>query len=231
MENIMTDEVIDEVSEQELNTLEDYYFFQSPLYKIEKKEFIDIIKEVSEESLKVVDDEVQHNSLYPMHMSGDFSNDERVAEFSQYVLGTAWNILKHQGYAMDHYNTAYNAMWLQEHHKTSNMEQHIHNDGSQIIAFYFTEVPEDGCKLIIHDPRPGKCQIDLVPDNMQDITMASRMVVITPEVGDLYFTNAWLPHSFSRNGSDSPTKFVHMNIVAFPALNQSCKVPEGPEII
>ena len=30
------------------------------------------------------------------------------------------------------------------------MDQHVHSD-SHIIAFYFLEVPEDGCQLIIHD--------------------------------------------------------------------------------
>jgi hypothetical protein len=208
--------------------LEDYYFFQSPIYKIDKKQFLDIVSEVANESLKVVDNEIEYK-LYPVNMSGDFSSDARVLDFSQYVLSTAWNILKAQGYAMDLYDVGYTSMWLQDHHKSSNMEQHVHSD-SHIVAFYFIDVPENGCQLIVHDPRPGKVQIDLMQENMSDVSLSSRMVVINPEPGDLIFTNSWLPHSFSRNGSEESTKFVHMNIVAFPVVPNSCETNK-PEII
>ena len=218
----------DKIEETNNDTLEQYHFFSCPIYKIDKKGFLDIVSTVASESLNVVDDEVEHR-LYPVNMSNDFSSDERVTDFSQYILATAWNILKDQGYAMDMYNVGYTSMWLQDHHKSSNMDQHVHSD-SHIIAFYFLEVPEDGCQLIIHDPRPGKVQIDLLQENSQDISQSSRIVVIKPEPGDLIFTNAWLPHSFSRNGSENSTKFVHMNIVAFPVINNTCAI-EQPVII
>lgn len=208
--------------------LEDYYFFQTAIYKIDKKQFLSVVKNVALDSLNIIKDDTQHSELYPVNMSTDFSNDDRVREFSNYVLSTAWNILSSQGYDMNRYDVGFNSMWVQEHHKTSNMEQHVHSDGSQIIAFYFLDTPSDGCKMIIHDPRPGKLQIDLHQENMQDISLSSKMVVITPEAGDLFFTNAWLPHSFSRNADDEPTRFVHMNIMTIPSNIQTinCNITE-----
>jgi Putative 2OG-Fe(II) oxygenase len=210
--------------------LENEYFFSTPIYKISKPDFLDVVKSVSEESVKTRKSETQLNEIYPVYMSGDLSQDERMVDFNQFVLSTAWNILDSQGYAMDYFGVGFSSMWMQEHHKMSGMDQHVHGEGSQIIAFYFTEVPEGGCQLIIHDPRPGKVQIDLPHKNMADITHSSRMVVIRPEVGDLFFTNAYLPHSFSRNASDEPMKFVHMNIFSAPNHQTTCDI-DGPEII
>jgi len=46
------------------------------------------------------------------------------------------------------------------------------------------------------------------------------MVSFKPENGMLLFSNSWLPHSFTRNGSDKPFKFLHFNlgIMAAPEL-------------
>jgi hypothetical protein len=33
-----------------------------------------------------------------------------------------------------------------------------------------------------------------------------------PEPGDLIFSNAWLEHSFTRNRSNLPFNFIHINI-------------------
>ena len=92
---------------------------------------------------------------------------------------------------------------------------------------------------MIHDPRPGKVQIDLPERDMTMATPASRMVNFEPEPGDLIFTNAYLAHSFTRHATQKkPIKFVHMNI--YTQYTEQCLCPtdgpaftytEGPEII
>jgi hypothetical protein len=42
----------------------------------------------------------------------------------------------------------------------------------------------------------------------------------------LILTNAWLPHSFTRNNSDKPMRFVHMNLSV--ALNEQ---PSNVEVL
>jgi hypothetical protein len=74
---------------------------------------------------------------------------------------------------------------------------------------------------VIHDPRPGKVIVSLPAEDDSKITAASPMVMFTPEPGVLILTNSWLPHSFTRNQSDKPMRFVHMNL--------SVAIQETPE--
>jgi hypothetical protein len=113
---------------------------------------------------------------------------------------------------MDNKETYFHSMWGQQHGKYGNMEEHVHNDGVQLVGFYFLECPENGPRMIVHDPRPGKVQIDMPEADNKKITRATSAVVFNPKPGDLFFTNSWLPHSFTRNGSETPAKFIHINI-------------------
>jgi len=67
--------------------------------------------------------------------------------------------------------------------------------------------------LIFNDPRPGKVQNDLPENDARNVTFASKMINFEPKAGELIFAPAWLPHSFSRHGSDEALKFVHINVV------------------
>ena len=120
--------------------------------------------------------------------------------------------------------TYYQSIWMQEHYHSSGMEKHIHSNGAQLVGFYFLEVPENSSRLVFHDPRPAKVQIDFDEKNAEEITLASQAINFQPKVGELYFTNAWLPHSFTRNGSDKPLKFVHINI-GLQHAHQACELP------
>jgi hypothetical protein len=206
------------------------YFFACPVYSISCPDFLKSVSKVSDESLIESKSTAEMNQLWPHMMSGDFSQDSRIGDFTQYVLSTCWNVLVSQGYMMENYDLGFTAMWSQEHHQNSDMPEHVHSDFSQLVAFYFLEVTDDGSAMVLHDPRPGKVQIDLQPQDIKNITHASRQVFIKPKAGDLIITNAYLAHSFTRNMSKTPTKFVHMNIAAWPHRAQSCSA-EGPEII
>ena len=41
--------------------------------------------------------------------------------------------------------------------------------------------------------------------------------------GDLFITNSWLPHSFTRNQSEQPFEFIHFNI--YCEFKPQCKPP------
>lgn len=94
----------------------------------------------------------------------------------------------------------------------SGMEQHVHMFGAQIVGFYFLEAPENSSRVVFHDPRPGKVQINLPEQDQSMATVASHMINFQPKPGLLIFSNAWLPHSFTRHASDKPLKFVHFNL-------------------
>lgn len=217
-----------------MDKLEEMSYFTSPVYVIRKPEFLDQVRAVSNKYIdksknkhckgKCDDCDCKPNNKLSL-MTASYSHEEQIAEFSQYVSQTAWNILSSQGYAMDNLVTYFTEMWTQEHQKYSSMETHIHGAGAQISAFYFLDAPKKGCRMVIHDPRPGKVIINLPQTDDKKITMGSPQVVFTPEPGTLIFTNSWLPHSFTRNMSNEPVRFVHMNLsVTFQAPTQDPNV-------
>jgi uncharacterized protein (TIGR02466 family) len=201
------------------------HYFPCPIYIIERPDFLGAVNTVSEEALKIRRKEHNLDDIYPVYMTGNYFGDPRIAKFSEFVGATAWNILNEQGYAMADKAVQFTEMWTQEHHKHSAMDAHVHGYGSQIVGFYFLETPEDGSRVVFHDPRAAKVQIDLPEQDMGMATPASKMINFTPKPGMMIFANSWLSHSFTRHAADSPIKFVHFNLNVVFAPPASCPMP------
>jgi hypothetical protein len=189
--------------------LDQWVYFSSPVYSIKKQEFLETARSVSNANLNAARKQTKINEIYPV-VHADVAAEEKIRPLLDYVLNTAWNLLDGQGYVMEGMSTYFTECWAQEHHKYSSMDYHSHND-CQLIAFYFLECPKDPPKMIIHDPRNMRASNLRVKDG-SEITHATSMINFTPEPGQLIFANAWLPHSFTRNASTKPFKFIHMNI-------------------
>jgi hypothetical protein len=205
------------------NDVEVLELFPSVMYKTSVPEQVDNVRIAAFDNTnpkKIV------NDLYPSEMSADITHDERIFDFATYVIQTSWNILANQGYDMSNKQTVFQAMWMQEHHKMSGMEQHVHNDGAQLVGFYFLDVPENSSTLMLHDPRPGKVAVELRKGDETGGTFSASMVGVMPKPGDLIFTNSWLPHSFTRHNNDKePLRFVHINISVRDIPEQACELP------
>jgi uncharacterized protein (TIGR02466 family) len=217
------------VTETPNTQLEVAYHFPCPIYIIERPDFLEVVRAVSDEQLEVARKERDLDEIYPVVMTGSYYADARVTDFVNFVGATAWNILQEQGYAMKDKVVQFTEMWTQEHHKHSSMEQHVHGFGVQIVGFYFLEVPEDSSRVVFHDPRAGKVQNDLPEQNMANATPASRMVNFEAKEGRLIFSNSWLPHSFTRHASDKSVKFVHFNLTVTQA-QPTCAMPAAEVI-
>lgn len=199
--------------------------FPSPIYLIERPDFLEEISVVSEESLEQSRKDRELDEIYPVIMSGNYPDHPGAKRFAEFVGATAWNILNEQGYAMQDKVVSFTEMWTQEHHKHSSMEQHVHGFGVQIVGFYFLEVPEGSSRVVFHDPRPGKVQTNLPEQDMNMATIGSQMINFEPKPGLMIFSNSWLPHSFTRHTSDKPIKFVHFNLSVQMAQQQACQMP------
>lgn len=219
----------EQVKEVVQNTqLQIAYHFPCPIYLIERPDFLPQVNEVSEEFLKQQQQAI--NEIYPVKMTGNYFADPRLDKFAEFVGSTAWNILNEQGYFMQDKVMLFTEMWTQEHHKHSAMEQHVHGYGSQIVGFYFLEAPENSSRVVFHDPRMGKVQIDLPETDINQATIVSKMINFEPKPGLLIFTNAWLAHSFTRHASDKPIKFVHFNLTVQMAQTANCPAPAAEVI-
>ena len=206
------------VTEVVLSTqLQVAYHFPSPIYIIERPDFLETVNAITEENLNAQRKEIDLNEIYPVYMTNNYFTDPRMVEFTRFVGTTAWNILNEQGYAMQDKAMSFTEMWAQEHHKHSAMDQHVHGFGSQIVGFYFLETPENCSLLVFHDPRAAKVQIGLPEQDMNIATPASKMINFAPKPGMMIFANSWLAHSFTRQAVDLPIKFVHFNLTVIQA--------------
>lgn len=206
------------------------HHFPCPIYLVERPDFLEVVQAVSEESLEVQRKAQGLNEIYPVVMSGNYYADPRLTAFSEFVGATAWNILNEQGYAMQDKAVSFTEMWTQEHHKHSAMDAHVHGFGSQIVGFYFLETPEDCSRVVFHDPRAAKVQIDLPEQDINMATPASKMINFVPKPGLMIFANSWLMHSFTRHAAELPIKFVHFNLTVIQQQPAVCPAPAA-EII
>jgi uncharacterized protein (TIGR02466 family) len=216
--------------EPEVASLDELHYFVTPIYITKQPQFLDTVKAIAAASIKQVHGKSKPNKIHPVLMSGNLLEDERIEDFAAFVGQTAWNILSSQGYAMDQFNTTFTEMWSQEHYQTSSMDYHAHPGGNFLVGFYFLDTPEGCPPAVIHDPRPGRIMLDLPQADVNQLSLASTMVNFTPEPGMLMFAPAWLAHSFSRNTSKAPFRFVHFNITVQPNAPAACPMPEA-EII
>lgn len=204
-----------------------FLYFPAIVYTIEMPDFLPIVKEVCLEYItehKEINPKL--NEIYPVRMTSSFHDEPRLNNFSQQILEMAWSVLKDQGYSMDNFETFFTEMWCQEHHKHSLMEQHVHMFGAQIVGFYFLETPKNCSRVMFHDPKAGKVQINLPEENIDNATAASTAVNFEPKPGLVIFSNSWLPHSFSRHASNKPFKFIHFNISVRPKYQHCCPAAE-----
>lgn len=206
------------VSEPENAPLEQFHYFATPVYITKQPQFLDTVRAIAADSLKKVHGKNKPDKIYPVLMSGNMLEDPRIAEFAGFVGSTAWNILASQGYAMDGFTTTFTELWCQEHYQTSSMEHHAHPGGNFIVGFYFLDVPEGAPRAIIHDPRPARMMLSLPEADPSQATLASTMVNFIPEPGMMMFAPAWLAHSFGRNASKEPFRFVHFNLAVRTAI-------------
>lgn len=200
------------------DVLDQWHYFASPVYSIKKPEFLDLAKTVSNDALKIVRKDTKINEVYPV-LQANIAEDPRLEPFLDYVINTAWNLLDSQGYAMRGLSTYFTEVWCQEHHKYSSMEYHNHAD-CNMVAFYFLECPKDPPRMVIHDPRVAKTMTALPEADRSNISLATSAVNFVPEPGTLMYANSWLPHSFTRNSSNKPFKFIHMNIGTRPYVEE-----------
>jgi hypothetical protein len=210
-------------TKEELNEM---FLFSAPVYKTHKPEFLKVARQVSQKFISKRKKEKELNSAYPVYMTENLHEAYEMQNFSNNIAQLSWGILKAQGYAMQHFDTYFTEMWCQEHHNMSSIERHIHGDGNVLTGFYFLDCPKDSSKIIFHDPREGKVITSLPQEKEENITYASNLVNFVPEEGDLFFSNACLPHSFSKNLSNKPMRFIHFNIAVTPTIPKHCQKPK-----
>ena len=212
--------------------IEAMFHFPVAIYNVKAPQFLDTAKAVVSEELAIKKKEIKKlNEIYPVIMTGNLNSDPRMLDLANFIAQSAWEILDSQGYAMQNLSTYFTEFWCQEHHKHSAMEQHVHGYGSQIVGFYFIDVPKDSSRVLFHDPKAGKVQLNLPEKDASLATLASNYINFVPEAGTIMFANSWLPHSFTRHAASKPMRFIHFNVAVQQAAPTACLVPTDVEVI
>ena len=193
--------------------MEPFYCFPTAVYSVKAPQFLDETRAVVSEAIAIKRKAMKKlNPIYPVVMTDNLFDDPRMSDLTKFIAQTGWNILSGQGYAMQNFTTHFTEFWCQEHHKHSAMEQHVHGFSSQLVGFYFIDVPENSSRALFHDPKAGKVQLNLPEANTDQATFASNIINFVPEPGLCMFANSWLAHSFSRHAANKPMRFIHFNI-------------------
>jgi uncharacterized protein (TIGR02466 family) len=198
--------------ENNKNVVSEERYFSSAIYSIEVPQFLDTTRKVTKEYLLKTKKEVDMNKIYPVVMSENFQDDERMQPLVDFIKKTSIDILYSQGYNMDIFDIICHEFWAQEHHQYSGQEEHIHPN-CQISGFYFLDVPKETTRVVFHDNNQAKKMLALPEANMNNATFASTMINYVPKPGLMMFSNSWLPHSFLKNPSKKTFTFIHFNLV------------------
>ena len=203
----------DSNSYEESDLLQSMFCFTSAIYTIKKLEYLNDMRYVCKEFIKKRKTQTTLDKIYPVIMTENLFEDEKIKPLLSYIIGTSKSILASQGYNMNMYDINCFELWCQEHYQYSGQEEHIHPH-SQISGFYVLDVPENSPRIIFHDTNQAKKMLPLAETNYEQATFASTSINFVPEPGMFYFTNSWLPHSFTKNPSKKPFKFIHFNCAA-----------------
>ena len=82
------------------DTWNQFDYFPSSVYTLNKPEFLDSVNKVTKVYLDSIKKEVELDKIYPIYQSYGFSQEESISDFVSYVAQTSWNILSSQGFDM-----------------------------------------------------------------------------------------------------------------------------------
>jgi len=203
-------------------------YFSTPIFSIEKPEWVDSLNIVCDEYIKnakeinkqVIKDREKTfgkkiGDIGMSHHSTSLIGDVRISEFQSYIGQTSYNLIRDMGYDLKDYELFFTELWAQEfaekgggHH-----EGHIHYD-NHISGFYFLKCSEKTSMPIFHDPRPAKLMTELPELNEKNVTFASRLIHYNPKPGTLIIIPAYLEHQYSIDVGVEPFRFIHFNLQA-----------------
>lgn len=187
--------------------MEGFAYFPAIVYRDERPDLIERILPTCLEHLDRVRDQA---SL--MCQSAYLGHEPALRDLADYLLVSAVDILRSQGYATDRYDFHISGLWAQEVKKGSGTNAHVHKN-SQIAGWFFIEAPENGAYPIYYDPRINKAMAELDFVQEDEVTNATSTVHFNNMMpGSVLFANSWVSHQLVGGASEIPTRCVHFII-------------------
>ena len=212
-----------------MNNLFREEYFKSPIYWLEKPEWVKDLNKASNPFIKeakkhISKDIIKRNKKYGNKKDHGFvahskplTNAKGFEQLQKFIVNTAESILLDQGYNLENHMLAINEFWVQEFAKAGggNHDLHTHWNG-HISGFYFLKGSERTSFPVFEDPRPGRLMNLLHEKNVDNLTDSSSKVNFKVKPGKMIFFNSYLPHRFPVDNGYEPFRFIHWNISAIP---------------
>jgi uncharacterized protein (TIGR02466 family) len=198
------------------------YYFPTPIYFLEKQEWVESLNKASDKFVNEARDLnkqffINGKDLGLVHHSSALLIDNRFDEFMKFICDNAFLMLAEQGYDINLYSLAVQECWVQEFSKDGggHHNSHIHSN-SHISGFYFLKCSDKTSYPVFHDSRLNKKMIQLKEKDQTKITESSELINIPVKPGMFIFFPSYAEHQFVMDSGTDPFRFIHFNLQAIP---------------
>jgi hypothetical protein len=187
--------------------MEYFDYFPSRVYRAERPDLAQQVSSVCNRHLNQV-----RNNETAFCQTKNLGRELELVPLSDYLLLSAGNILREQGYMVEKYDFYVSGLWAQELKRGGNTDIHAHSN-SQISGWIFLEVTNPSISAVYHDTRINKQMIELDFQQKDNIKFATNSIYFDNIIsGTVLFSNSWMNHQLLSSDSDKPTTCIHFTI-------------------
>lgn len=197
--------------------MEGFAYFPAVVYRDERP---DLVEKVLPTCIQALDQVRQPD--WTTVQSAHLAHEPAMREVADYLLLSAVDILRGQGYSVEKYDFYLQGLWAQEISKGGGTNVHVHKN-SQVCGWFFLETPENGAYPIYHDTRMNKGMIELDFVSVNEITNATSSIHFNNMVpGTVMFSNSWMQHQLVSSNSVAPTRCIHFVVSHKERMCSTC---------
>lgn len=197
--------------------MEGFAYFPAIVYRDERPDLVEKVLPICKQYLDQV-----RSPERPMAQSNHMGNDPAMREVADYLLLSAVDILRGQGYSVEKYDFYLQGLWAQEVNKGGGTNVHVHKN-SQICGWFFLETPEGGAYPVYHDTRMNKNMVELDFVQGEEVINATNMINFNNvQPGTVLFSNSWMQHQLMGSSSEQPSRCIHFIISHKERMCSTC---------
>lgn len=187
--------------------MQSFAYFPALVYRDERP---DLVEELLPSCSKHLDN-VRFDG-HSMYQTSDVQHDQAFRRVADYLLLSAVDVLRGQGYAVERYDFYLSGLWVQELSAGAGTNVHVHKN-SQVSGWMFIATPQGGAYPVYHDTRANKAMIELDFAPSDEVTNATSSIHFNNvQPGTVLFSNSWMQHQLIGGNADTPTRCLHFII-------------------
>ncbi len=188
--------------------MQHFNYFPSRVYRDERPDLVHEVLSTCDQHLNQVT-----NNNFLFYETNHLGRESNLRQLSDYLLLSAGNVLREQGYVVEKYDFYLSSLRAQKIEKNGYIEPRSHKN-SQISGWFFIEVPEpSSVSVVYHDTRINKNMIELEYRQEQNIIFATTSIYFNDiQVGTVLFNNSWMESHLTGSDFNLITKCIHFTI-------------------